>query len=94
MLAAQLGTCASSREQITSDLCGSSRRRFTFEVVFPLVGLTWKTNMGNQRYKGPLLISCYCGRNHSPLIGITDTDEFQTSTSVALRPKFWDLCCL
>ena len=47
---------------------------------------------GNLRYKGNLPISCYCGRNHSPLIGITDTDEFQTSTSVALGPKFWDLC--
>ena len=46
MLAAQLGTCASLREQITSDLWGSSQRRFTFEVVFPWVGLTWKTNTG------------------------------------------------
>ena len=60
-----------------------------------LLSLGWpylENQHGNLRYKGPLRISCYCGRNHSPLIGITDTDEFQTSTSVALGPKFWDLC--
>ena len=47
---------------------------------------------GRLQYKGPLHFFCYCGRNHSLLIGITDTYEFQTSTSVALGPKFWDLC--
>ena len=45
MLAAQLGTCARLREQITCVLWGSSPRRFIFEVVCPLVGLIWKTNM-------------------------------------------------
>ena len=51
-----------------------------------------KYHHGRLIFRGPLPISRYCGRKHSPLIGITDTDEFQTSTSVALGPKFWDLC--
>ena len=35
MLAAQLGICASSREQITSDLWGFSPRRFTIARFSP-----------------------------------------------------------
>ena len=48
--------------------------------------------MADKQKKSPLPISCYCGRNHSPLIGVTETDDFQTSMSLALCSKFWDLC--
>ena len=46
---------------------------------------------GKLSYRGPLPISCYCGRKHSSLIGLTDTEDFRTSTAVALGPQFWDL---
>ena len=39
-------------------------------------------------YKGPLPVSCHCGRGDSPLIGVTDTADFITSTSIALAPSF------
>ena len=42
-------------------------------------------------YKGPLPVSCYCGRAHSPMIGTTDSADFLTATSCALGSKFWDL---
>ena len=45
MLALLLVTCTRSREQITSVLWGSFPRRFTFEVVCLLFGLTWKANI-------------------------------------------------
>ena len=43
-------------------------------------------------YKGPLPIACSCGRKHSPMIGVTDSDNFLTSTSTGLGSKFWNLC--
>ena len=90
MLAALLGTCASLQEQITSARLEYFPRLTKFELVSLLVGLVWKTNMESFDTKALYLFPV--ARNHSPLIGITDTDEFQTSTSVALGPKFWDLC--
>ena len=42
--------------------------------------------------KGPLSKSCPCGRNRSPLIGVSDSDEFHTSKAHALGIKFWELC--
>ena len=92
MLAAQLGTLC----QIT----GADYKRPLGFLTTSLdlrsrVSLGWphlENQHGNLRYKGHLPISCYCGRHHSLLIGITDTDECQTSTSGALGPKFWDLC--
>ena len=43
-------------------------------------------------YKGPLPIACSCGRKHSPMIGVTDSDIFLTSTSSWFGTKFWNLC--
>ena len=35
---------------------------------------------------------CHCGRSHSPMIGVTDSDNFLTSVSIGLGSKFWNLC--
>ena len=48
---------------------------------------------GKLSYRGPLPISCHCGQKHSSLIGLTDTDDFRTYTSVGLGPQFGDLMC-
>ena len=37
-------------------------------------------------------MNCYCRRRHSPMIGVTDSDNFLTSVSIGLGSKFWNLC--
>ena len=86
MLVVQLAICVRSRKQTTS-----ARWEFfstsIFEVDCHLVGLVWKKLHDKLVYKGPLPVSCYCGRGDSPLIGVTDTADFITSTSMCPGPQ-------
>ena len=41
------------------------------------------------KYKGPLPLSCSCGHDHLPLIGLADSDTFRTSNDVGFSADFW-----
>ena len=43
-------------------------------------------------YKGPLRKTCNSGRSHSPMNGLTDSDNFLTSLSPGFGSMFWNLC--
>ena len=61
----------------------------------PLVFLGWPNLVEVQnclKYKGPLPLSCSCGREHTPLIGFTDDATFRTSSSVGFGAEFWISC--
>ena len=61
----------------------------------PLLFLGWPNLVEVQnslKYKGPLPLSCSCGREHTPLIGLTDDSTFRTSSSVGLGVDFWVSC--
>ena len=44
------------------------------------------------KYKGPLPLSCACGREHTPFIGLIDDSTFLTSSSVGFGAGFWTSC--
>ena len=44
------------------------------------------------KYRGPLPLSCSCGREHTPLLGLTDDATFRTSSSVGFGAEFWISC--
>ena len=61
----------------------------------PLLSLGWPNLLEVQnslQYKGPLPLSCSCGREHTPLIGLTDVSTFRTSSSVGFGVDFWVSC--
>ena len=61
----------------------------------PLLFLGWPNLVEVQnslKYKGPLPLSCSCGREHTPLIGLTDDATFRTSSSVEFGADFWISC--
>ena len=61
----------------------------------PLLFLGWPNLVEVQnslKYKGPLPLSCSCGREHTPLIGLTDDATFRTSSSVGFGADFWISC--
>ena len=41
------------------------------------------------KYRGPLPLSCSCGRDHIPFIGLSDDSTFRTSSSVGFGAEFW-----
>ena len=43
-------------------------------------------------YKGPLPLSCSCGRMHTPFIGLADDSSFLTSASPGFGAGFWTSC--
>ena len=50
----------------------------------PLLFLGWPNLFEVQnslKYRGPLPLSCSCGREHTPLIGLTEDATFRTSIS-------------
>ena len=61
----------------------------------PLLFLGWPNLVEVQnslKYKGPLPLSCSCGREHTPLIGLNDDATFRTSSSVEFSADFWISC--
>ena len=61
----------------------------------PLLFLGWPTLLEVQdslKYKGPLPLSCSCGREHPPLIGLADDSSFLTSASAGFGAGFWTSC--
>ena len=44
------------------------------------------------KYNGPLPLSCSCGYEHPPLIGLSDVDTFRTSSYVGFGAEFWVSC--
>ena len=63
--------------------------------IRPLLFLGWPNLVEVQnrlKYKGPLPLSCSCGREHTPLIGLTDDAPFRTSNSVGFGAEFWISC--
>ena len=61
----------------------------------PLLFLGWPNLVEVQnslKYKGLLPLSCSCGREHTPLIGLTDDATFRTSISVEFGADFWVSC--
>ena len=61
----------------------------------PLLFLGWPKLLGVQdslKYKGPLPLSCSCGREHPPLIGLADDSSFLTSASTGFGAGFWTSC--
>ena len=43
-------------------------------------------------YRGPLPLSCSCGREHIPFIGLSCDSTFRTSSSVGFGAGFWSSC--
>ena len=83
-----LATYARSREQITSALSGFSPPVHLYEIGCLWAGSCWKEFKTNLYiYKGPLPLRCYCGREHTPLIGVSASDTFLTSNATG-----FDLC--
>ena len=61
----------------------------------PLLFLGWPNLVEVQnslKYKGPLPLSCSCGREHTPVIGLSDDSTFRTSSSVEFGAEFWISC--
>ena len=44
------------------------------------------------KYRGPLPLSCSCGREHIPFIGLSGDSTFRTSSSVGFGADFWTSC--
>ena len=60
-----------------------------------LLFLGWPNLLGVQdslKYKFPLPLSCSCGREHLPLIGLADDSSFLTSASTGFGAGFWTSC--
>ena len=92
MPAVQLYTYVRSQGQISNAHWEFLPRPAIFEVGCHLVGRVLESQQNKLVYKGPLPIACSCGRNHSLMIGVTDSDSFFTSTSTGLGSQFWNLC--
>ena len=61
----------------------------------PLLFLGWPNLVEVQndlKYKGPLPLSCSCGRAPTPLIGLVNDSTFRTSSSVGFGAEFWTSC--
>ena len=61
----------------------------------PLLFLGWPKLLGVQdslQYRGPLPLSCSCGREHPPLIGLAGDSSFLTSASTGFGAGFWTSC--
>ena len=43
-------------------------------------------------YRGPLPLSCSCGREHIPFIGLSGDSTFRTSSSPGFGAGFWTSC--
>ena len=43
-------------------------------------------------YRGPLPLSCSCGREHTPFIGLSGDSTFRTSSSPGFGAGFWTSC--
>ena len=82
MLGVQLPTCVSSPDRSTSV-------QLEFSPTVPLSVLCcfsgWPNLIEAQNsltYRGPLPLSCSCGREHIPFIGLSDDSTFRTSSVV------------
>ena len=63
----------------------------------PLLFLGWPNLVEVQnslKYKGPLPLSCSCGREHTPFIGLTDDSTFTHLQLRWVRRRFLDFLCL
>ena len=63
--------------------------------IRPLLFLGWPKLLGVQdslQYRGPLPLSCSCGREHPPLIGLAHDSSFLTSASTGFGAGFWTSC--
>ena len=61
----------------------------------PLLFLGWPNLIeaqNNLKYRGLLPLSCSCGREHIPFIGLSDDSTFRTSSSVGFGSEFWISC--
>ena len=61
----------------------------------PLLFLGWPNLVevqNNLTYRGPLPLSCSCGHEHAPLIGLTDDATFRTTNAVEFGADFWTSC--
>ena len=61
----------------------------------PLLFLGWPKlhcAQDSLKYKGPLPLSCSCGREHTPLIGLADDSSFLTTASTGFGAGFWTSC--
>ena len=92
MLGVQLPTCVSSPVQ-------STNVRLEFSPTVPhyvlFCFLGWPKLLGVQdslQYRGPLPLSCSCGREHPPLIGLAGDSSFLTSASTGFGAGFWTSC--
>ena len=91
-LGVQLHPCVSSPDRNTSVRLEFSP---TVPVSRPLLFVGWPNLVEVQnslKYKSPLPLSCSCGREHTPLIGLTDDSTFRTSNSVGFGIDFWTSC--
>ena len=63
--------------------------------ILPLLFLGWPNLVEVQnslKYRGPLPLSCSCGREHIPFIGMSGGSTFLTSSSVEFGADFWTSC--
>ena len=94
MLVAQLVIYAKLAGETTHarwDVLGNMRP--SSRTVLRALAKCWSWNETLWSDKGPLSKSCSCGRNRSPLIGVSDSDEFHTSNELKhLESEFWELC--
>ena len=89
--AVQLHICASSREADFKRPLGVFSTSHQLRARL-FTGWSRLLSSNNKLlYKGPLPVSCCCGRAHSPMIGTSDSADFLTATSCALGSKFWNL---
>ena len=61
----------------------------------PLLFLGWPKLLEVQdslQYRGPLPLSCSCGREHTPLIGLAHDSSFLTTASTGFGAGFWTSC--
>ena len=58
----------------------------------PLLFLGWPKLhcvQDSLKYKGPLPLSCSCGREHTPLLGLADNSSFLTTASMGFGVDVW-----
>ena len=61
----------------------------------PLLFLGWPNLVEVQNslsYRGLLPLSCSCGREHTPFIGLSDDSTFRTSNPLGFGVDFWISC--
>ena len=92
MLGVQLPTCVSSPGRSTSVPTGILSNCTSLR---PLLFPGWPKLLAVQdslQYRGPLPLSCSCGREHPPLIGLAVDSSFLTSASTGFGAGFWTSC--